>query len=381
MATWTRIRRTLVLGLAAALLMLAGQPTAAQKVEKRDNSKKVPITTCDGVELQATLWPNPGGKKDATVLLLHNFDRTKGGGSHQDGWDDLAAMLHQEGYTVISFDFRGFGESKTVGRSFWTKDYNNKGVRHKGPAPETIDQKDFFPSYYVNLVNDIAAVRAYLDRQNDLKNLNASNVIVIGAGEGATVGALWSSLEFKRVRAPGGAFFGGPAGLDDPEGRDLVCAVWLTISPKLAGTSVGGLHNWLVDVGGRKHKVPMLFMYGKDDKANESIALTHLKSMVPGFQQGKKPTDKTFEFTRDWPVKDTKLAGSKLLSQSLETNDIIKFYLNDNMQRRGAREIRNRETVKSSYYWMLPNRQTRPAKLANEELPMPIPLRELGVVR
>src|SRR4051794_12638312 len=115
MPTWMRIRRTLALALAMALLGLAGQPIAAQKV-KKDNSKKVPLTTCDGVELQASLWPNAGGKKDATVLLLHNFDRAKGGGSHQDGWDDLAGLLHQEGYTVISFDFRGFGESKSVAR-------------------------------------------------------------------------------------------------------------------------------------------------------------------------------------------------------------------------------------------------------------------------
>src|SRR5262249_54705503 len=140
----TRIRRGLALGIVLTLVVLAGTPLAAQKDDKKDNSKKVPIPTCDGVELQGTLWPNPNGKKDACVILLHNFDRLKGGSSHQDGWDDLAAILHKEGYTVLSFDFRGFGESRTVAKNFWTKsqNVNLKGAR-KIPPPDTIDQKDF----------------------------------------------------------------------------------------------------------------------------------------------------------------------------------------------------------------------------------------------
>jgi hypothetical protein len=357
------------------LFALNGRPALAQA----DNSKKVPITTSDGVELQATLWPNPSGKKDAVVMLLHNFDRAKGGGSHQDGWDYLAAMLQQDGFTVISFDFRGFGESKTVSKSFWKWDYNQRGMRRRGAAAETIDQKDFYPGYYINLVNDIAAVKAYLDRQNDLKNLNSSNLILVGAGEGATLGALWASLQFKQFRlAGGGGGFGAPAAPEDPEGKDLVCAAWLTISTRLVTIPMVGLSAWLRDVG-LKHKVPMLFMYGKDDKANETVAFNFLKFIVPNFKLNQKPTDKAFEYTRNWEVKDTKLTGSKLLNQSLDTAATIKYYLNDNMQKRGSRESRNRDYIKSSYYWLLPNKQTIPAKYPGEELPRPIPLQQLGI--
>lgn len=371
------LRRAITCGAMLVLASLVTLIASAQKDEKKDNSKKVPIPTCDGVELQGTLWA--GGKKDACVLLLHNFDKAKGGSSHQDGWDDLAENLQKEGYTVLSFDFRGFGESKTVSRSFWTKDHN-KGVRgaRTNPPKETIDYKDFVqPGYYLNLVNDIAAAKAYLDRQNDLKNLNSSNIIVIGAGEGATLGALWMAAEFKRARAPGGGFI-GPAGLDDPEGRDIVCGVWLNISPTVAGNRVA-VNNWTGQAG-LKHKVPMLFMYGKDDKASEGIAIGHLQGIVKGFVVDQKPKDKAFEFTRNWGVKATSLTGSKLLSKSLDTNEIIRFYLNDNMEKRGAREARNRDMVKSAYYWTLGNRQTLPAKRSNEELPSSIiPLRELGL--
>src|SRR5262249_35021117 len=156
--------------------------------------------SADGVELSGTYFPSAAGKKDACVLLLHDFDSKKGGNSHQDGWDALAGRLQAEGYAVLSFDFRGFGESKTVGKSFWDirRTPHNNMVRRRKGSPDSVDHKDFNIGYYPYLVNDIAAAKAFLDRRNDAREVNSANVIVVGAGNGATLGAMWMASECRR---------------------------------------------------------------------------------------------------------------------------------------------------------------------------------------
>ena len=97
--------------LAAGLLLPGG---AARGQGKKPNTKNVPFETSDGVRLSGTLYPNPGGKREAVVMLLHDFDLKKGGSSQQAGWTNLAAKLQSEGYAVLMFDFRGFGDSKAL---------------------------------------------------------------------------------------------------------------------------------------------------------------------------------------------------------------------------------------------------------------------------
>ena len=67
------------------------------------------------------------------MLLLHDFDLKKGGSSQQAGWADLAASLQKDGFTVLSFDFRGFGDSKNVDKEFWSHTQNGVGyIRRRG---------------------------------------------------------------------------------------------------------------------------------------------------------------------------------------------------------------------------------------------------------
>src|SRR3954447_13304713 len=163
MLRWPRARRSLAALLALALSaagLLAPAPAqpARKNKDKADNSRRVSFRTFDGVDLQGTFYAAAGNKRDATVLLLHNFDHKKGGSSHQDGWDQLAADLQKDGYAVLSFDFRGHGESKQVGREFWdrAKAPDNQMIRGAARMPDTIDHKEFPAAYYPVLVNDIA---------------------------------------------------------------------------------------------------------------------------------------------------------------------------------------------------------------------------------
>jgi len=78
-------------------LLLAALSTPAQQPRVLD------LTSSDGTTLKATFFPaaNPG----PGLLLLHQCNRQR------KVWDDLAQKLAASGINVLTFDFRGFGES------------------------------------------------------------------------------------------------------------------------------------------------------------------------------------------------------------------------------------------------------------------------------
>jgi hypothetical protein len=360
----------------AILFALAVGPAIA--ADKEDNFKRVPIPTIDGVELEGTFYPAPG-KKDACVLLLHNFDRTKGGNSHQDGWDHLAEALQKKGYPVLEFDFRGFGNSKKVNpMKFWSPMFrHNLNIKPADKNKETIDQKYFPPNYYPNLVNDIAAAKAYLDRRNDAREVNTSNLIVIGAGEGAALGALWMATQchLQKDRSPPGVVGVpvGPPALDDPESRDLACAVFLSISPTVAGNKVP-VKSALTDIV-RLGKVRTALIQGKNDSSAQNIAKDYIDHIL-----GIKSDYKSLVARKD--VAGTNLSGSKLLNESLDTETwIIDTCLDSALEKRAGVEWKRREIDKFRFFWALGKPGMAgpllPAKLNTDELYYPIPLDRL----
>src|SRR5262249_58161541 len=132
---------------------------------------------------------------------------------------------------------------------------------------------------YPNLVNGVLAARAFLDRKNDSGELNTSNLIVIGAGHGATVGALWlaSECHLKHGTPPGAAV--GP--VLDPrlikwdmnyECKDVRAAIWLSISPTLVSANGLPVRDWFLEAAGKMNKVPTVFLFGKEDKAGDERA-------------------------------------------------------------------------------------------------------------
>jgi dienelactone hydrolase len=84
---------TIRTALAIGLVLLS----AAARAEQRE----VSFTAADGFTLQGTFHSAPKGGPG--ILLLHqcNADRRS--------YDQLALMLNNAGYNVLSFDFRGFG--------------------------------------------------------------------------------------------------------------------------------------------------------------------------------------------------------------------------------------------------------------------------------
>jgi hypothetical protein len=343
----------LILCFVALALLL---PTGEALGQKKGNTKSIDFPSYDGVTLKGTYYPaNAGKNRDAVVMLLHHFDIKQGGGRQQAGWSDLAKALQDDGYNVLSFDFRGFGESTTVdAATFWTKyPFNSPFNIRKGKGKDTINHKDFSPNYLPYLVNDIAAAKAYLDRRNDNKELNSSNVIVIGAGEGATLGAMWMANEARRRKDKGRLGIGVPM-MGDAESKDLAAGIWLTISTKSGGRSVyGSLKGWVGEAG-KWQKVPMLFVFGQKDGSGGDTAKALVKAINP---QGAK--NKDFKNTGTKAIPDTKLAGHLLLDKEYDTIPIIKKYLAGVLDDRGSKESIERKIDKSRYVYTYPAATTR----------------------
>jgi hypothetical protein len=348
------LSRNIIPLLAAMLVGLIAAGTCHAQKNKAD-SKSVPFKTFDGVELSGTLYPAAGSKaRDAVVLLIPDVNLKKGGGIQQNGWSDLAKTLQKNGYVVFSFDFRGFGESKTVDPvEFWKHSFNLNNFKRKtsgGKRLEKIDYKDFHASYIPYLVNDIAAAKAFLDRENDRKACNTSNLIVIGAGQGATLGAMWVANECKRRKDK------NPVGsllpmLGDSEGKSIAGAVWLTISPTLGDRSIP-VRTWVVEAG-KTNKIPMAFITGKNDTRGSSLS-SNLVRAIKGTVKGKG-NDKDLEFTGVYEVPDVKLTGHNLLVRTTGVDNwILKNYLAPVMEKRGAKEWVERKVSANRFYYATP---------------------------
>jgi hypothetical protein len=345
--------RNLILACAVSVTLFSAGSTRGQG---KGGSNDVEFKTFDGVRISGKLYAGAGGKgkPDACVLLIPNFDLKKGGGIQQEGYDELAKGLQDEGYTVLSFDFRGFGDSKTVDPLvFWKQSHNNPNfVRRRmvgGKLPEKIDHKDFLNTNYVQyFVNDIAAAKAFLDQENDNKTCNSSNVVVIGAGYGATLGAMWIANECRRRKDLAGPLAGVPM-LGDIESENIAGAVWLSLQPSLPGGKQVPLTKWIIE-GGKAHKIPMAFIHGKGDTVSGGFS-ARMSEAIKG-----KGKNKDYEFTGAKEIDNTKLVGNQLLQNALGTQKwILEKYLNPVMSKRTMKRRTERKVEPSQFFYTRPN--------------------------
>jgi hypothetical protein len=296
----------------AAVLISAGLCNSAANAQEQETVK---IDTVDGIRLHANFYAS--AKKNAsTVILLHPIGEGKSSKSAE--WRELAEALQKANYSVLMFDFRGHGESTAIqdDKIFWSKQVNYKNVITKNK--NAIDVKDYIKqgqAYLPVLINDIAAVRAYLDRRNDdSKDCNTSSLIVIGAESGATLGAIWMNAEWHRYRySPPPTFVAvgvNPKFVDrSPEGKDIIAAVFLSIQSTIEKRQVS-LTN-VLKVACKDNAVSAVFVCGKED----SKATTLAKSL----EKNLKVKDSKRHAMIFASELDTNLSGTKLLQKSLGT--------------------------------------------------------------
>jgi pimeloyl-ACP methyl ester carboxylesterase len=301
----------------------------AVRAQGKGGKAKVKFETFDKVELHGTFYDGINGKKSPAVILLHEI----GSNAQKAGWDDLAKKLQDEGYAVLAFDFRGHDRSTSVSpKEFWNVRINMglKGFNPGKPGSD-ISYKDFPPRYLPMLVNDIEAAKHFLDQQNDAGLCNSSSLIVIGAKDGATLGALWMALEYQ-TPVIGKDAFGRPV-IQGVQGEDLACGVWLSISPYI-GSQQMAVTNWLAAVGlpgqpQMREKVPMYMLCTEGN--NNKFFCEQLRAVL---KQGGKKKVTDLDIVKVFPGKDAqRLAGKDLLG--LGADKFIVKYLDTVLQNGG----------------------------------------------
>jgi len=337
------LRFALVLGCLSASLF------APHRAFAQDKQDKVRIPTVDGVTLQGTFYPakNAGGKVPPTVLLVPNF----GEKASKAEWVALATSL-QEKFAVMTFDFRGHGDSTEVEPSKFGKYAANvQGMKKYNREKTELDYKDFKEAYMPVLCNDIAAIKGYLDRKNDQGQCNTSTFILIGAEQGATIASVWLNSENFRYRVIPNPMFPAilqPLAADaTPEARSVVACIWLSITPKFAGKQLSMTK--LLENAAKAHATPMVFMYGKEDEKGSTYTNAVLSALKPPSLKEKLP------YTGAVPVEKTKLAGAGLLAKSLNTDAAIAEWISGVLKKKNN-EWLEKEQRKATYCWrMAPN--------------------------
>jgi len=331
------------------LMMLPSGRVAAQGTPEK-------FTTIDGVDLHGMFYKSAKDKAP-TVILLHAI----GDSGMKKSYTDLALALQPE-YSVLTFDFRGHGKSKDIDpQKFWAVQANAKLVKGASPKKTSIELADFHKEYHHYLVNDIAAAKAFLDRnKNDNGVCNTASTILIGAETGATLGAIWLNSQWSLQRMmpnPNNPMF-PPVAAPDPEGKDVIACIWLTISPTLGGATLS--ISKTLDTAVKVNGTPTVFMYGDNDKLGKDRANNLAKAL-------KLPDSPKHKYIAAYEVKGTKLPGIGLVQKALPTEKEILNYLEEVVDKKG-REWSKRDFRTSPYNWrvgaaLVPAKGTDPNNL------------------
>jgi hypothetical protein len=303
----------------------------------------VQFATADQVTLRGLLYPGGKRKKGACVLLVHDLGR----GHRGSDLASLAQALQAAGHTVLQFDLRGHGDSTAVTQNFWTFPVNSANLpagKAGGRMPEAIDARRFPLSYYPYLAHDLAAARAFLDERHNEPDgpVHAGQLVVVGAGEGAALGALWLAAEYRRFGTRRGV--GGlPEMEGSPETTSVIGALWLTM-PATLGRGSGqekSLQDWVKDAG-RYGEVPMCFLHGADD-VNAAGRAQNLVSQI-------KDNPAHLPLTAVKAVPKTGAGGTDLLKPALDTEAMVVAFVDSALKARETKWAPREFATGTSYY-------------------------------
>lgn len=353
----TCFNRIAALSCCLAFLVAAAPPAIAQAPSEEL------IETYDGVKLRGLFYKATTQKNNSVVMILHPYGQDPSKGDY----DGLAKTLAGEGYHVLRFDFRGHGKSTDIiPERFWKEPMNRQYVvgANRNPQKKEISFKDFRASqYFPTLVNDIAAARTWIDVKNDSREVNASTIYIIGAGDAATLGMLFITTEWHREgkEPPPVGFAGikpqyvssrrGIVQQIDPAGKDYGGTVFL--SPmRHASVSSNTIEDWVSKYGRQtdgdmRKETPMLFIHGEKDREGESACKFFVNQVMVA---AGKPTLRVekLDFTFLRSVKGTVLKGVDLLGKNdtLGTEKMIIEFLAKMEEERKKKNPFNRTYTK-----------------------------------
>jgi hypothetical protein len=184
--------------------------------------------------------------------------------------------------------------------------------------------------------------------------LNSANLIVIGAGDGATLGLLWLASESARYEADS----------PWPESRFVAAAYWLDLMPNLAGRRAP-VYSWLRDAGSGRGGVRLHLLHGADNRlAAEDVRTTLRRAGRAGVGAAVA-------------IPGAKLAGQRLLTEPA-TVPLLVDAVEAVMRQPNVRPWSARRTQLKSYFWRFAAKQVL-AKTAGGMFLSPVPLDRFGV--
>jgi pimeloyl-ACP methyl ester carboxylesterase len=341
----------------------------------RGRQEKIQFPTVDHLQLAGTLYHGWKGKRGMTVLMLHDL----GSNRSSPGWKRLAETLQAEGHTVLTFDFRGHGDSKKITPQFWKYPVNKSLPIHSSilPAekqPRSLELADLPFEYRPWLIEDIAAARTYLDLRHDEPSgpVNTFNLVVIGAGQAAALGSLWLASEGLRYNA---SEMGNNILLKWPEKLSVLQAVWIGMADPLK-LNPFGIHNWL-EGAHEKPVVPITFIYGEEDIDTSTLLSLPIRK----------------KFGDEFVIRGTRRSGQDLLDMDSHAAAQIQKYLVKTLQSLPSTSSGAavtwvpREIKKLRSLWRIPQKPPGgkekvswfEAKREGEETTSPVPFLLLGI--
>lgn len=252
-----RVRRAPAPGMAAILLGLSAwlfvvqseTPTAeaAQPPARAENpdrpAKPVDVSgtelmTSDGVQLRATFFPGEEDQETVPVILLHSWKADRREYIH------LAPFLQKKGYSVLVPDLRGHGLSTQQVAGFGARRQTRELDAAKFRGPEFAAMARY----------DMAALRRFLLKKNNDKELNLNKLVVVGSEMGASVAIAWAVHDWSIPNYPHAGIKQG----QDVKGLVLLSPKWsqpgINVSAALNGPIVGVRLQLMIAVGKQDSK-------------------------------------------------------------------------------------------------------------------------------
>jgi len=164
------------------ILPLMSYATAQKKSEERkakqkltnsgSNSRRITFTADDGLIHVGTFYPVKE-KKGPAVILIHMIE-----GSRKD-WAIAAEDLQKNGYAVLTYDLRGFGESITTQDS------------------KKLNWETFTEADYQKMIKDVGSA---LDFLTGHAGVNEKRIGIIGADLGANIGLNYAVMNDQNIK-------------------------------------------------------------------------------------------------------------------------------------------------------------------------------------
>jgi hypothetical protein len=293
-------------------------------------------------------------------------------------------------FHVFQFDWRGHGKSTSIKdtKKFWENSFLNgpknfnSFIKGAGKVPLKNDlnitkdlnpreQERYLPAY----LQDLAAVRLYLDIKNDKGDLNSSSIFIVGAGDATALGFAWLTTEWNRpadmppagalgVNVPGYEFVPQQliGGIKTEAGTDFAGCVWLTPArPQTQAFREQNIKSWVANrnmAPRMRENNPMLFLYADKDNKGKAESEFYYRGVLAAEPPKGSPLnklDQTF-------IKEVKgaaqLQGVKLLGEEATTTNIMQFFAAIKKSRANlawkSRDFKNPYFISLSYFGLTP---------------------------